>query len=58
MYLRNNKGKLVLIDEKKYTNEKELYILIWKIKYNIDIAKKTEIFKNILEYVNGDKLFV
>ena len=30
MYLRNFKGKLVYIDEKKYTNERDLYIAIWK----------------------------
>ena len=38
MYLRNYKGKIVFIDEKKYTSDKELYILIWKTKYNIDIS--------------------
>ena len=36
MYLRNYKGKLVMLDEKKYTNERDLYIAIWKIKYNED----------------------
>ena len=58
MYLRNYKGKIVLINEKKYTSEKELYILIWKIKYNIDISKNTENIKSLLEYVNGHKFFV
>tara|TARA_B100001093_G_C26856893_1_gene1027886 strand:- start:3691 stop:3864 length:174 start_codon:yes stop_codon:yes gene_type:complete len=57
MYLRNFKGKLVYIDEKKYTNERDLYIAIWKIRYNIDIAKTTSI-NNILDYVDGEKLFV
>ena len=57
MYLRNFKGKLVYIDEKKYTNERDLYIAIWKIIYNIDIAKTTSI-NNILDYVDGEKLFV
>jgi len=57
MYLRNYKGKLVLLDEKKYTNERDLYIAIWNIKYNIDIAKTNDI-TNILEYVDGEKLFV
>ena len=58
MYLRNYKGKIVLINEKKYTSEKELYILIWKIKYNIDISKNPENIKSLLEYVNGHKFFV
>jgi hypothetical protein len=57
MYLRNYNGKIVLLDEKKYTNERDLYIAIWNIKYNIDIAKTNDIY-NILEYVDGEKLFV
>ena len=52
MYLRNYKGKIVFIDEKKYTSDKELYILIWKTKYNIGISKKTDNIENLLEYVN------
>ena len=31
MYLRNYKGKIVLIDEKKYSNERDFYIDVWKI---------------------------
>ena len=57
MYLRNYKGKLVFLDEKKYTNEKDLYIAIWKIKYNLDIAKTNDI-NNLLDYVDGEKMFV
>tara|TARA_Y100000816_G_C26047698_1_gene549126 strand:- start:355 stop:528 length:174 start_codon:yes stop_codon:yes gene_type:complete len=57
MYLRNYKGKLIFLDVKKYSNDRDLYIAIWKIKYNIDIAKANE-NKNILDYVNGEKLFV
>ena len=57
MYLRNYKGKIVLLDEKKYTNEKDLYIDIWKIKYNLDIAKTNDI-NNLLDYVDGEKMFV
>tara|TARA_B100000470_G_C19474758_1_gene251754 strand:+ start:302 stop:475 length:174 start_codon:yes stop_codon:yes gene_type:complete len=57
MYLRNYKGKLVLLDENKYSNERELYIKIWKIRFNIDIAKSID-NTNILEYVNGEKFSV
>ena len=57
MYLRNYKGKIVFLDEKKYTNERDLYIAIWKIKYNENIAKTNDI-NNILDYVDGEKLFV
>ena len=57
MYLRNYKGKIVFLDEKKYTNERDLYIAIWKIKYNENIAKTNDI-NNVLDYVDGEKLFV
>jgi len=57
MYLRNHKGKLVYLDENKYTSERELYIKIWKIKYNTNIAKVEQI-KSIISYVNGEKTFV
>ena len=57
MYLRNYKGKLVYIDDKKYTNERDLYIAIWKIRYNVNIAKTTDI-NNLLSYIDGEKLFV
>ena len=57
MYLRNHKGKIVFLDEKKYTNENDLYIAIWKIKYNLDIAKTNGI-NNPLDYVDGEKMFV
>ena len=38
-------------------SEKLLYIKIWKIKYNIDIAKKTSL-DNIFDYVDGKKFFL
>ena len=57
MYLRNYKGKLVYLDESKYVSENELYIKIWKIKYNINIAKSEQI-ENIIKYVSGEKSFV
>ena len=57
MYLRNYKGKLIYLDENKYTSERELYIKMWKIKYNINIAKVEQI-KSIISYVNGEKICV
>lgn len=57
MIVRNYKGKLVVIDETKFSSERELYITLWKIKYNIDIAKKNDI-QDILDYVDGEKKFV
>ena len=40
MHIRNFKGKIVYINEKNYSSERDLYIYIWKVKYNINIAKK------------------
>lgn len=57
MYLRNYKGKIVFFDEKKYSNERDFYIAMWKIKYNINIAKSNDI-NSILKYVKGEKMFV
>ena len=57
MYLRNYKGKIVFIDENKYSNERNFYIDVWKIKYNKNIAKKTCI-NDILNYIDGEKMFV
>ena len=56
MHLRNYKGKIVYINEKNYPSEKLLYIQIWKIKYNLDIAKKTSL-NDIFDYVDGKNFF-
>ena len=56
MHLRNYKGKIVYINENNYPSEKLLYIKIWKIKYNLDIAKKSDLNK-ILDYVDGKNIF-
>lgn len=56
MHLRNYKGKIVYINEINYPSEKLLYIQIWKIKYNLDIAKKSDL-NNIFDYVDGKNIF-
>jgi len=35
MLIRNYKGKLVHFNINKYSNEKDMYIDLWKIIYNI-----------------------
>ena len=57
MYIRNFRGKLEFIDEKKFATEREFYIAIWKIKYNVDIAKNQGLEK-ILDFVSGEKNYV
>jgi hypothetical protein len=40
MWIRNYKGELVYFDITKYHNEEDLYIKLWKIKFNIDILEE------------------
>ena len=57
MYVRNKQGKLVQINRDKYSNDRDFYIDLWRIKYGIKIAKQNDI-NNLLDYVNGEKNFV
>tara|TARA_B100000989_G_C19517972_1_gene462656 strand:- start:89 stop:262 length:174 start_codon:yes stop_codon:yes gene_type:complete len=57
MYVRNKQGKLVHIKRDKYSNDRDFYIDLWRIKYGIKIAKQNDI-NNLIEYVNGEKNFV
>lgn len=57
MYLRNYKGKLVFLDETKFSNERDLYIAIWKIKFKKEISKEGN-KDDVLDYVTGNKKFV
>lgn len=57
MYVRNKSGKLVFICREKYSNDRDFYINLWRIKYGIKIAKQNDI-NNLIDYVNGEKNFV
>ena len=57
MYVRNKSGKLEYINRDKYSNDRDFYIDLWRIKYGIKIAKQNDI-NNLLDYVNGEKNFV
>jgi len=57
MYVRNKSGKLVYIKREKYSNDRDFYIDLWRIKYGIKIAKQNDI-NNLIDYVNGEKNFV
>jgi len=57
MYVRNKQGKLVQIKRDKYSNDRDFYIDLWRIKYGIKIAKQNDI-NNLIDYVNGEKNFV
>jgi len=57
MYVRNKSGKLEYINRDKYSNDRDFYIDLWRIKYGIKIAKQNDI-NNLINYVNGEKNFV
>jgi len=52
MYLRNYKGEIVFFNENKYSSEYEMYIELWKIKYNIDLcAPKENVMSTLIHYI-------
>lgn len=57
MYVRNKSGKLVYIKRERYSNDRDFYIDLWRIKYGMKIAKQNDI-NNLIDYVNGEKNFV
>ena len=60
MYIRNYKGQLVKFDITKYYSETELYVALWKIKYNIDISKTTQTSfnKGLLDFISSWLFFL
>ena len=55
MYVRNFNRKLIKLNIHEYTNEKDMYIELWKIKYNIVLKKNYPSFnKSLIEYVKGN----
>jgi len=48
MWIRNYEGNLVNFDITKYHNERDLYIKLWKIKFNVDINRNQADFNNEL----------
>lgn len=50
MFVRNYMNTIVEINRNEYTSEKQFYIALWKIKYNINIAKNVRKF-DIIDYI-------
>ena len=57
MYVRNKLGKIVYIDKKKYSNDRDFYKALWRIQYGISFAKTNNI-NSLIDYINGEKNFV
>ena len=54
-----NKGKLELIDIKKYNSDKDFYKKLWGNKYNIKLKTKNYGHNNkLISYIRNEKNFV
>ena len=54
MLIRDYKGAFINILQSEFLNEKEFYIALWKIKFNIDLSKQEKSFNNtLIKYIQG-----
>ena len=52
MYLRDYKGEIIYFDCDKYSSEYEMYIELWKIKYNIDLyCSKENMITSLINFI-------
>ena len=59
MLIRTKKGELQEFKSKNYVNDKEKFVKLWKLKYDIDFAKKSISFnESLIKYIRGEKKFV
>ena len=59
MLVRNYRGKFVEFNIKDYSNERDMYLELWKIKYNITIdVKKINTNEQLKRFINGDINFI
>jgi len=57
MFVRNHMGRLVNIDETKFTNDKELYAQLWLTLYNVRIEEPS-FNERLIKYISGQTLLV
>jgi|TARA_B110000858_G_C17807349_1_gene478792 hypothetical protein len=50
MYVKNYMNKIVKIDRDAFASEKQFYIALWKIKYNINLTENVPKF-NIINFI-------
>lgn len=59
MLIRNYRGKIVEFNVKDYSNERDMYIELWKIKYNITIdVKKINTNDKLKKFIDGEINFI
>jgi hypothetical protein len=50
--IRNKKGELIKITRKSLSTDKEFYVKLWKMKYNISV-KKNKLKEKIKDSLNN-----
>tara|TARA_B000000557_G_C20507160_1_gene330511 strand:- start:176 stop:355 length:180 start_codon:yes stop_codon:yes gene_type:complete len=59
MLIRNYRGKIVEFNVKDYSNERDMYIELWKVKYNITIdVKKINTNDKLKKFIDGEINFI
>jgi len=54
MYILNYKNEVVFFNKDKYAFEYDMYIDLWKIKYDIDLClNKNDVLKDIVNFINN-----
>jgi hypothetical protein len=52
MYIRNYKGEIVYFNINEFAFEYDMYIELWKIKYNIDLSVGHEdVMTKLIKYI-------
>ncbi len=52
MYIRTHAGQLIRFDWRRYRSEKQMYRVLWKIMYNIDLKEMDiEPNKELIGYI-------
>ena len=54
----NSKNIIKIIDLTDNISTNEYYKKLWKSKYNINLSKKTNFSKNLLNYLKGETSYI
>ena len=57
MFIRDFKGKIVFLDLTKLKSDKDKYIALWEMKYNIHLKEKEVFNNNLMDFINGENIF-
>jgi hypothetical protein len=59
MYIRTVGGNIILFDVTKYVNEYNMYLKLWKLKYNKKLKEEEEdVLDLVVKYIEGSRQFL